>query len=200
MRRMEVRWVPVLLSLLVAQVRCMFEVTLLPQAVAQGKTMARRKGEDSCPFLDGVYVSVMRRWDENSLHHSPSRSFFPCPQPPVLFHPSTRHPQDHQPRLPQAAAVGGGADADHHPAPGQVTQPPDRLHLAHPPHLASPNTRCTLLVEETIPRGGYVDPDEMRELRWLINFHPTTQRWPTTSTTTTPPQFPRTHTPGPAQA
>ena len=26
-------------------------------------------------------------------------------------------------------------------------------------------TRCTLLVEETIPRGAFVDPDEMRDLR-----------------------------------
>ena len=25
--------------------------------------------------------------------------------------------------------------------------------------------RCTLLVEETIPRGAFVDPDEMRDLR-----------------------------------
>ena len=33
-------------------------------------------------------------------------------------------------------------------------------------------TRCTLLVEETIPRGAFVDPDEMRDLR-SANTH-----WP----------------------
>ena len=27
--------------------------------------------------------------------------------------------------------------------------------------------RCTLLVEETIPRGAFVDPDEMRDLRFI---------------------------------
>merc|ERR1712073_264838 len=26
--------------------------------------------------------------------------------------------------------------------------------------------RCTLLVEETIPRGAYVDPDQVRDLRY----------------------------------
>ena len=25
---------------------------------------------------------------------------------------------------------------------------------------------CTLLLEETIPRGAYVDPDQMRDLRY----------------------------------
>ena len=25
---------------------------------------------------------------------------------------------------------------------------------------------CTLLVEETIPRGAYVDPDQVRDLRY----------------------------------
>jgi len=94
-----VRWVPVLLSLLVAQ------------AVAQGKTMARRKGEDSCPFLDGVYVSVMRR---------------------II------NPGFHKKLLSEVELML------------TTTLLPDR---------------CTLLVEETIPRGGYVDPDEMRELR-----------------------------------
>ena len=32
------------------------------EAWSQGKTMSRRRGEESCPFLDGVYVSVMRRF------------------------------------------------------------------------------------------------------------------------------------------
>ena len=34
---------------------------------SQGKTMSRRRGEDSCPFLDGVYVSVMRRFEPLEL-------------------------------------------------------------------------------------------------------------------------------------
>ena len=36
--------------------------------------------------------------------------------------------------------------------------------------------KCTLLVEETIPRGAYVDPDQLRELRYrsgLRTFIPT---------------------------
>ena len=32
------------------------------EVLSQGKTMSRRRGEESCPFLDGVYVSVMRRF------------------------------------------------------------------------------------------------------------------------------------------
>ena len=30
--------------------------------------------------------------------------------------------------------------------------------------------RCTLLVEETIPRGAYVDPDQIRDLRYKVGL------------------------------
>ena len=67
---------------------------------------------------------------------------------------------------------------------------PDRLHLLQTNHHSISSElhivisiiivaiilwtiRCTLLVEETIPRGAFVDPDEMRDLRsiFLIYFH-----------------------------
>ena len=40
------------------------------EAWSQGKTMSRRRGEESCPFLDGVYVSVMRRFASTSFFSS----------------------------------------------------------------------------------------------------------------------------------
>ena len=43
---------------------------------SQGKTMSRRRGEDSCPFLDGVYVSVMRRFEHLSIWWLLSSLFF----------------------------------------------------------------------------------------------------------------------------
>ena len=43
---------------------------------SQGKTMSRRRGEESCPFLDGVYVSVMRRSEPLSIWWPFSSIFF----------------------------------------------------------------------------------------------------------------------------
>merc|ERR1719145_68678 len=74
--------------------------------------MSRRRGEDSCPFLDGVYVSVMRRIFNQGFHKQ---------------------------LLSEVELML------------TTTLLPDR---------------CDLLVEETIPRGAYVDPDEMRDLRF----------------------------------
>lgn len=84
---------------------------LVQEAWSQGKTMSRRRGEESCPFLDGVYVSVMRR---------------------II------NPGFHKQLLSEVELML------------TTTLLPDR---------------CTLLVEETIPRGAFVDPDEMRDLR-----------------------------------
>ena len=88
---------------------------------SQGKTMSRRRGEESCPFLDGVYVSVMRRFEPLEL----SLKFIT-----VLFHLLwNRSPQhyfhssqleDHQSRLPQAAPLRGGVDAHHNSPSWQV--------------------------------------------------------------------------------
>lgn len=96
-------------SLLLAH---LLPLLLSQEVLGQGKIMSRRKGEDSCPFLDGVYVSVMRR---------------------ILS------PGFHKQLLSEVELML------------TTTLLPDR---------------CTLLVEETIPRGAYVDPDEMRDLRF----------------------------------
>merc|ERR1719369_1439071 len=83
----------------------------------QGKSMmGRRRGEESCPFLDGVYVSVMRR---------------------II------NPGFHKQLLSEVELML------------TTTLLPDR---------------CTLLVEETIPRGAFVDPDEMRDLRYKVGL------------------------------
>jgi len=79
----------------------------------QGKSMmSRKKGEEACPFLDGVYVSVMRR----------------------IFNPGF-----HKQLLSEVELM---------------------LTTSLLPDM------CQLLVEETVPRGAIVDPDEMRDLRF----------------------------------
>ena len=66
----------------------------------------------SCPLLDGVFVSVMRR----------------------IFNPGF-----HKELVSEVELML------------TTTLLPDK---------------CTLLMEETIPRGAYVDPDQLRELRY----------------------------------
>jgi len=85
---------------------------LAHQVSGQGKSMSQRKGSESCPALDGLYVSVMRR---------------------II------NPGFHKQMLSEVELML------------TTTLLPDR---------------CTLLVEETIPRGAFVDPDEMRDLRF----------------------------------
>jgi len=78
--------------------------------------------QGTCPLLDGVFVSVMRR----------------------IFNPGF-----HKELLSEVELML------------TTTLLPDR---------------CTLLMEETIPRGAYVDPDQLRELRYksgLRTFIPT---------------------------
>ena len=109
--------------------------------------------------------------------------------------------KDNKPRLPQAALVRGGADADNN-SPSRQVGFDAMIHFRHflPDHqvhsflpVCSYQSiiltqysiiisiivvlfynflviRCTLLVEETIPRGAFVDPDEMRDLRYIVIF------------------------------
>jgi len=84
----------------------------VPSIKAQGKTVASTKDGETCDFLDGVFVSVMRRIFNQGFHKQ---------------------------LLSEVELML------------TTTLLPDR---------------CDLLVEETIPRGAYVDPDEMRDLRF----------------------------------
>ena len=88
---------------------------------SQGKTMSRRRGEESCPFLDGVYVSVMRRFEPLELSLKFMTVLFHLlwnRSPQHYFHSS--HLQDYQPRFPQAAPLRGGVDAHHNSPSWQV--------------------------------------------------------------------------------
>ena len=121
--------------------------------------MSRRRGEESCPFLDGVYVSVMRRFASTSFFSSKNWE-------------SMTFKKDNKPRLPQAALVRGGAYADNNSPSRQVGFVESNDSLFHRQHFCHffLVIRCTLLVEETIPRGAFVDPDEMRDLRFISNI------------------------------
>lgn len=85
-------------------------------------TMAERDTAATCPLLDGVFVSVMRR----------------------IFNPGF-----HKELVSEVEVML------------TTTLLPDS---------------CTLLMEETMPRGAYADPDQLRELRYtrgLRAFVPT---------------------------
>ena len=90
--------------------------------VSVGTTVAERETAASCPLLDGVFVSVMRR----------------------IFNPGF-----HKELVSEVEVML------------TTTLLPDS---------------CTLLMEETMPRGAYADPDQLRELRYtrgLRAFVPT---------------------------
>jgi len=78
----------------------------------QGAAVSSTKAGETCPFLDGVFVSVMRRIFSQGFHKQ---------------------------LLSEVELML------------TTTLLPDK---------------CQLLVEETMPRGAYVDPDEMRDLRF----------------------------------
>lgn len=78
----------------------------------QGKAVSTSKEGETCSFLDGVFVSVMRRIFSQGFHKQ---------------------------LLSEVEVML------------TTTLLPDK---------------CQLLVEETMPRGAYVDPDEMRDLRF----------------------------------
>jgi len=78
----------------------------------QGKVVSSAKAGETCPFLEGVFVSVMRRIFSQGFHKQ---------------------------LLSEVELML------------TTTLLPDK---------------CQLLVEETMPRGAYVDPDEMRDLRF----------------------------------
>ena len=90
----------------------------------QGAPVSSTKAGETCPFLDGVFVSVMRRIFSQGFHK----------------------------------------------------QLLSEVELMLTTTLLPDN--CQLLVEETMPRGAYVDPDEMRDLRFktglrsFIPIHP----------------------------
>merc|ERR1711990_410232 len=95
---------------------------LLVSGLTDSQELKVRGEQASCPLLDGVFVSIMRR---------------------IL------NPGYHKDLLSEVEVML------------TTTLLPDR---------------CTLLVEETIPRGAYVDPDQMRDLRYkagLRAFIPT---------------------------
>jgi len=84
-----------------------------PESVSgQGKAVSSAKEGETCAFLDGVFVSVMRRIFSQGFHKQ---------------------------LLSEVELML------------TTTLLPDK---------------CQLLVEETMPRGAYVDPDEMRDLRF----------------------------------
>merc|ERR1711990_574313 len=84
---------------------------LLVSGLTDSQELKVRGEQASCPLLEGVFVSIMRR----------------------IFNPGY-----HKDLLSEVEVML------------TTTLLPDR---------------CTLLVEETIPRGAYVDPDQMRDLR-----------------------------------
>jgi len=91
----------------------MLSLSLPYQVVqGQGKSVSIAKGDENCPFLEGVFVSVMRRIFSQGFHKQ---------------------------LLSEVELML------------TTTLLPDS---------------CELLVEETMPRGAYVDPDEMRDLRY----------------------------------
>ena len=114
-RGMSVTMVPMLLLLPLLGLGTRAEVSV-------GTTVAERETAASCPLLDGVFVSVMRR----------------------IFNPGF-----HKELVSEVEVML------------TTTLLPDS---------------CTLLMEETMPRGAYADPDQLRELRYtrgLRAFVPT---------------------------
>ena len=99
-------------------------LTLLMSGLCQGEvSMHSRVSSSSCPLLDGVFVSVMRR----------------------IFQPGF-----HKELLTEVELML------------TTTLLPEQ---------------CTLMIEETMPRGAFIDPDQLREMRYrtgLRSLIPTT--------------------------